>query len=333
MSLTDRDFMRPGGHSWQMPQWTTFHSLFWLIVVVAILQHGLGWGMMTIISSEGTTRLPIGGVSLETLSEGRIWTMFTFMFVHRDLLHLAFNLVVFWFVGRRVQEIFGGGHLVRLFLIGGLLGAALRIGVYAWLVPAGSQASGQPVLMGASASVFALFFALAVSLPRDEVGHMIYLILPIRVSMLRAGQFVIVLEMVLFLLDLFSSPPLASDAAHVAHLGGALAGWYYIRMLGYGEHPLTYRRLWQREEDAPLRRQRRNARLVTQNAARRRPHVELDLEAVAEQIPSEAPPVELDVDEILEKIHAHGIDSLTVRERRTLENASQKAKRGSSERS
>ncbi len=104
--------------------------------------------------------------------------------------------------------------------------------------------------------------------------------------------------------------------AYFAHLGGAAAGWYYARTLGYGGVPAGVDKDWLET------RRRRRPELAR---ARRRPVLDVDLEAVRRQNPRNDPVVDLmrdEVDPILDKISDHGMHSLTDDERRILERAS-----------
>src|SRR5438552_17859911 len=59
------------------------------------------------------------------------WTFFTYMFVHANLLHLAFNLLALYVFGPEVEERMGGGAFVRYYLLCGLGGAVLSL-VLGW---------------------------------------------------------------------------------------------------------------------------------------------------------------------------------------------------------
>ncbi len=54
------------------------------------------------------------------------WTFVTYMFVHANLLHLAFNLLALYAFGPEVEERMGGGPFLRYYLLCGLGGAGGR---------------------------------------------------------------------------------------------------------------------------------------------------------------------------------------------------------------
>lgn len=296
--------------------WTAFGVVFWLNILVFVAQYVGGIFLIT----EGNTQIPMGGVSLELLSEGHVWTIFTYMFVHGSLGHIIVNMLMLWFAGRQVQQIFGGAHFLRIYILSGLLGAALEIAVRAWF------GGGEGVyLIGASASVFGLFLALAVTLPQEVFTALIYFIIPVRVRMWKLAAFAVGLNAVLGLASLIWSKQFGSDVAYFAHLGGAITGWYYIRMLGFGSNPLTYRQLWNEHSDTQPKSPRSQLELVPTKRRRLAVDLEVDHKAARKRNPTGDPTVDViqeEVDPILDKISEEGLHSLTEDERRTLERAS-----------
>jgi membrane associated rhomboid family serine protease len=316
MSVYDRDYMKPSSPSWNLKgvRWNAFRIVFWLNIAVFICQYMLGWGM----ENSGGQVLPKGGVSLDLLSEGHVWTLFSYMFVHGGLGHVLVNLLMLWFIGKQVYQIFGGAHFLRIYLFGGLVGAALEIAVRAWF-------GETPVyLVGASASIFALFLALAVTMPNEVFTALIYLIIPVRVRLWKLAAVLVGLNVVLGLLGLIWHQMPGSSTAYFAHLGGALTGWYYIRMLGFGDNPLTYRQLWNPNRPEATR-PPGHPHLVSPRRRRLGTDLEVDVAAARRRNPTGDPKVDVireEVDPILDKISAHGLQSLSEEERRTLERAS-----------
>lgn len=318
MSVYDRDYMRPSKFSWSIKgvNWTAFGVVFWLNILVFVAQY-LGGIFMT---TDGNTLIPMGGVSLALLSEGHVWTIFTYMFVHGDLGHLIVNMLMLWFAGRQVQQIFGGAHFLRIYILSGLLGAALEIAMRAWF------GGGEGVyLIGASASVFGLFLALAVTLPQEVFTALIYFIIPVRVRMWKLAAVAVGINVVFGILGLIWADMPGAQVAYFAHVGGAITGWYYIRMLGFGGNPLTYRQLWTEPLDSRPKSPRSQLELVPTKRRRLAIDLEVDHEAARKRNPTGDPTIDViqeEVDPILDKISEEGLHSLTEDERRTLERAS-----------
>ena len=60
----------------------------------------------------------------------RPWTLVTYMFVHYGLLHILFNMLWLYWLGRIFMEFFSPKQLAGLYLLGGWCGAALYLLVY-----------------------------------------------------------------------------------------------------------------------------------------------------------------------------------------------------------
>ncbi|MFR5000409.1 MAG: rhomboid family intramembrane serine protease [Slackia sp.] len=88
-------------------------------------------------------------------SAADLYRFVTPMFLHLDLMHLAFNMVALYSVGALLEQVLGKANFVALYFIGGITGNAVSYlaGVYA--------EGGMAVSAGASTSVFGLFVATA----------------------------------------------------------------------------------------------------------------------------------------------------------------------------
>jgi len=250
---------RPGA-IWE-PFGSVTQLLIWINVGVFLLQlgsavFGAGW-------IEWVFALHSGGIR-----RGFLWQPLTYMFLHGGIWHLLINLLVLWFFGREVEYFLGPRRFAWLYFGGGLAGAML------WL--AFNFSSSMPVL-GASAGVLACVIAFATMFPDREVTLLVFFILPVR---LKAGHLALVAIA-------FDAVPLlqgaSTNVAHLAHLGGAALGWFFVKALGYG-------RPWRIRRPPP-------------------------------PPPPSEEFIEEEVDQILEKISRHGLQSLTARERKILESA------------
>ncbi len=151
----------------------------------------------------------------------RPWTLFTYMFLHYDFWHILFNMLwLFWF-GKIFLEYLNQRQLLSTYLIGGLAGAAFFILSYN-IFPKFQDAYVQSVALGASASVMAIVVGISYYVPNYKI-HLMF-IGPVKI--LYIAMFSIVLD----ILMIRSS----NSGGHLAHLGGAMWGFYYIYMLKKG---------------------------------------------------------------------------------------------------
>jgi membrane associated rhomboid family serine protease len=316
MSVFERDYMRdepPRGsrEARSRAPASAFKRVMMLISAVFVAQFGFGW------LADHHPFLPWGGVSVRELGQGHVWTLVTYMFVHGSLGHFMLNMLLLWFVGRQVQDLFGSRHFTQIFLFSGIFGAALEMVVNAFV-----HGDTTTPLVGASAAAFGLLLALAVLLPMEQITAFIFFIVPVPLRLWTLAKALCLIQLVFALGTVLfpGSMPEGMKIAYFAHLGGAAVGWLYARALGYGGQPMTYASQWQPAETARQRRERALSHV--------RSRVEVDLEPLpARPLPPRAPAAELDVDDILDKILLHGIGSLTPEERQLLERASREITR------
>lgn len=229
------------------------------------------------------------------LRQGFIWQLLTFQFLHVSLWHLAGNLLTLWFIGRYVEGILGPRKFLIAYFISGFAGGILQ-GVLMLIWPSHFGLA----VYGASAGVSGIFAIFAILESQSEIR--LYFVLPIkaRVLLYVFGGIALFFTVV--------PTPREGGVAHAAHLGGILAGLAYIR--------------WDARRIAinwnPLQGRRRKRQLVQAAAQITRWRGSRDAQS------AELPPEEFiskEVDPILDKISAHGIHSLTPRERQILEAA------------
>ncbi len=150
----------------------------------------------------------------------RFWTPVTYMFLHSGFLHLLFNILGLYWFGKLFLYRFEGDKLLSVYLLGGLSGALLYVLAFN-IFPA--FVSVNAILLGASASVFAILVAIAVYDPQREI-HLFFI-----------GRFplkyIAAFYVVLSIIGISASNP----GGNLAHLGGAAWGWFYIAQLRKGK--------------------------------------------------------------------------------------------------
>ena len=321
MSLYDRDYMREGpprSVAGMAREITAFQVIFGINVAVFILQHAfeIGWLHHPLT---GEQLMPLGGVSALELAHGNVWTLFTYMFVHGNLGHFALNMMLLWFAGRGVQQLFGSRHFALIYLFSGIVGAAAEMTVNGLV-----QGDTTTLLIGSSAADFGLLMALAVVLPSEKITAFIYFVIPVHLRLWTLAKGLFIIQLVFGLAGvLFHVLPEGLKIAYFAHLGGAAMGWFYARSLGYGGRPLTYASQWQ-----PTQLQQRKPAMAR---SRMRPSVDLETDpspaASRRSLDSVEALMEEVVNPLLDKINLHGKDSLTEDEQRALEQASREVER------
>lgn len=152
----------------------------------------------------------------------RPWTLFTYMFTHFELLHILFNMLWLYWFGELFLQVFNERQLGGLYVLGGLAGALLFVVSYN-LFPYFQEVASFSFLIGASASVMAIVFA--ISFYRKEI----------EINLLFIGRIkLIYLALFTFVIDLLA---MTSDNAggHIAHIGGALFGIWFASRYAQGK--------------------------------------------------------------------------------------------------
>lgn len=151
----------------------------------------------------------------------RPWTLFTHMFAHYGFLHLLFNMLWLYWFGRIIQEFIGNKKVLPLYILGGLTGAILLIISYN-IFPGLQSAVPYVKALGASAGVLAIVVGAATLVPNYSVYLLFFGSVKIKY-----------IAILMVLLDMVSIPDL-NTGGHIAHLGGALFGFIFIKQLQLG---------------------------------------------------------------------------------------------------
>ena len=287
--LADRPYMRDDAY---LPRWRMSSVLMVTLVAVFVLVEILGF-------YGGIPVLPYLALSADGLKHGCIWQLFTFQFLHAGLMHLLFNLLGIWFFGRFIEDRLGAVPFLRIYFLGGLAGGLLQ----AFLGLLAPRYFGL-MTVGASAGVLALLAAFCALEPDGII--LLFFVLPVKARL--------ILYVSLGIAAFFTLVPSDPGVAHAAHLGGMLAGLAYLRWWRELEGSLKSLQHWN-----PIRGRIRKKQLVKAATLRSSPW-----QAKGARDDEELPPGEFisrEVDPILDKISAHGIHSLTERERKILEAA------------
>jgi len=156
-----------------------------------------------------------------TLLVRRPWTLFTYMFIHADKWHVFFNMLWLYWFGKIALNFFSARHLRGLYIVGGLAGGVLFVIAYNVFPLFASEVSGA-LLVGASASILAIVVATAVK----EPNYQLRLMFLGTISMKWLAVITVLIDM-LFIAS-------TNAGGHIAHLGGALAGWWFVAGLNKG---------------------------------------------------------------------------------------------------
>jgi membrane associated rhomboid family serine protease len=152
----------------------------------------------------------------------RPWTLITYMFTHKDILHILFNMLWLYWFGTIFLEYLDQKKLVAVYLLGGISGAVVYI-ISFNIFPVFDQVVGESVAIGASASVLAIVVAIAAYVPDYSVN--LFLLGRIKIKWVALAIFILTSVM-----D-FS----VNSGGKLAHIGGAIFGYLYTVSLRRGK--------------------------------------------------------------------------------------------------
>lgn len=228
------------------------------------------------------------------------YTLITNIFFHIEPMHILWNMLGLYWFGTIFGDFAGDKRVLPLYLYSGIFGALLSFAAF-YAFP--HLFVGSVGLYGASGAVMAMLFA-AATLSPDYKLHLL-LIGPVSLKYIALFYAII---------DLFGFAGALNSGGHVAHIGGALFGWFFVfqlrrgRDLGSGLNYLIDRvRYTPPKEKSKVR--------VTY----RRQQFGGNANDIQSMSPTER---QRRVDEILDKISKSGYDSLTKDEKEILFKAS-----------
>jgi membrane associated rhomboid family serine protease len=149
------------------------------------------------------------------------WTLITYMFTHKDIWHILFNMLWLYWFGRIFLEYLDQKKLTAVYLLGGLCGAVLYVLSFN-IFPVFKEVVNESVAIGASASVMAIVIAIAAYVPDYTVN--LFLLGRIKIKYIALAIFVLTTVM-----D-FS----VNSGGKLAHMGGAAFGFLYTITLRSG---------------------------------------------------------------------------------------------------
>ena len=139
------------------------------------------------------------------------WSIITYGFLHGSFSHIFWNMVILYYFGKILNNLFGDKLLKKLYLSGIAVGGLTYVISYN-IFPVFSGV--ESVMIGASAGVMSVLFYLASYSPQMGIRIFFFDIK------------IIYIALFLFFYDIIQIP-LNNSGGHIAHIGGAIWGYYY----------------------------------------------------------------------------------------------------------
>ena len=219
------------------------------------------------------------------------WSLISYFFLHLNFTHILWNMLFLYWFGKIIQDNIGNNAVISLYVLGGIIGGLSYMALFN-IIPYYENRISESLMLGASAGVFSIVAGSATLLP----NYTFYLLFlgPVRI------KYIALFYILLSFLDVTGS----NAGGEIAHLGGALIGYLFIRQLqngiNMGEGIINIINLFNRKEN----KKERKETIINEE---QKSNISQD-----------------EIDNILDKISESGYSSLSKKEKEKLFNASKK---------
>tara|TARA_R110002049_G_scaffold146512_1_gene309184 strand:- start:353 stop:1201 length:849 start_codon:yes stop_codon:yes gene_type:complete len=222
------------------------------------------------------------------------WSIITYAFLHYNFLHMLFNMLWLYVIGRMFLNLFSPKMALNIYFLGAIFGGLLFVLCYS-IFP--DIFEGKSYLVGASAAVRALLIFLCAYMPNQELRFFTF-----NLKLWYVGVAIVILD----IFGLFG----ANVGGNLAHLGGDLLGYFYAKQLlkgkdigkGFERFMDAITTMFKRSKKGPLK-------TVHKNKSKVGGYTKTDFNKFNDQNK---------IDVILDKISKSGYDSLTSEEKEFL---------------
>lgn len=293
-------------------KWDVLNIIISLNILIFFLQSA-GFGIF-----DGNRNA--GGLTWDGLNTGYIWLLFTYAFLHDGIFHLVFNLLIVWMCGRVVLDTIKTKRFLVLYFVGVICAALFQL-IYNKILVVTGLVLTDSILIGASGGAMTLLLAFTTLMPFQEVNILLFFVWPIKTTGRNLARGILLVTVALVFVSLVfqilgKNFLLISNVAHMAHLGGALFGYFYMKQCletslfksnDYVKSTISNVSKLPVYIKAPFQKKFPKNIVKLKNVK----NTKLDKKALSKQ-----------VDIILDKISVSGISSLTAEEKKILEEGS-----------
>ena len=219
------------------------------------------------------------------------WSLISYFFLHLSFSHILWNMLFLYWFGKIIHDNIGNNAVISLYVLGGIIGGLSYMALFN-IIPFYGDRVSDSLMLGASAGVFSIVAGSATLLP-NYTFNLLFLG-PIRI------KYIALFYILLSFLDVTGS----NAGGEIAHLGGALIGYLFIRQLqngvNMGEGIIKIINIFNKKRSSKIKQD-----LPVNDDVK--PDISQD-----------------EIDKILDKISESGYSSLSKKEKEKLFNASKK---------
>ncbi|QQE12851.1 rhomboid family intramembrane serine protease [Planctomycetota bacterium] len=284
MSFENRDYYRDTSTYGGMGRMTNTSMVTWILIITVVmylLQTIMGDAMR--MSWLNPTEW--GNFNFDQgLKGGQVWRLITYQFLHAGFLHILFNMLMLYWFGPTMERWLGSKRFLAFYLLCGAAGAVMMTVLS--MIPNLLELGGATQLVGASGAITGIIIGVAMISPPEQMIRL--LIPPIPIKLRTLAWFIVGMSVFTIIVGG------ANSGGEAAHLGGAAFGFVLLKfpwLLGWANR-ISFGSVSEKGREA-------------RHAYKQQKNENFDAE----------------VDRILDKVREHGLHSLTKKEKKVLQQA------------
>jgi membrane associated rhomboid family serine protease len=184
------------------------------IFLLSVILNAVGQGAIVAAARD------IFGLVPAAVTHGWVWQVVSYSFLHADLFHVLFNMLSLWWIGATLEQHWGSRQFTEFYLFC-VIGAAVSTIVIAYTAAGIFRLSPNTLTIGASGGVYGILMAFGI-LYKDREFWMFPFPFMIK------AKYMIMIWILIALVGSLQGP---AGVAYVAHLGGLLFGYLYVRFV------------------------------------------------------------------------------------------------------
>jgi len=194
-----------GGDSFGLPVVTPVNKAL-------MIACGVMFALQFVLGLNHISLSPWLGLVPVLVAQGWVWQLATYMFLHGDISHILFNLFAIWMFGGDIERHWGGKKYLGYWFVCGI-GAGICVAAV------GAPRGVVIPTIGASGAIYGLILAYATLFAERRI--LWNFLFPIK-----ARTFAWIVFAIAFVSS-FQQP--GDGVSHLAHLGGMVVGWLYLK--------------------------------------------------------------------------------------------------------
>ena len=143
------------------------------------------------------------------------WTVVTYSFIHDGFFHLFWNMLLLYYISRMILNLFSSSTFINIYFLGVIIGGIFFLLSYSFFPVFKGDFSS---MGGSSAGVMAAIIFMCAYSPENEIRLFVF-----NIKLKYVG-------ILFFVFDIIQIP-YGNAGGHIAHIGGAILGFFYARNL------------------------------------------------------------------------------------------------------